>query len=273
MFAIVSIAGYGQSLLDRISAEHKVLQQDVWYGYTRIVFEFEGHQAWIVEPKGEWKEGHPWTWTMQWAEAFVERTGVLDLLAKGWCHVTIDTFKHRMDDEGLRMSRAFQKHLVERFGFAPKTRLVGMSWGGFFSVRYAAAFPECVDRLYLDAPLLTLGGGFDARMDVGPWAAMPPNDGDWLADPRMPVNMGEALAKTGIPILLLYGGQDQTVDPTLNCEPFAARFKAAGGNITIEKRPAFGHHPHGEEIGKTAPISDFLSENERLGSSPFMDRR
>ena len=74
----------------------------------------------------------------------------------------------------------------------------------------------------------------------------------------MPVNMGETLAKAGIPILLLYGGQDQTVDPTLNCEPFAARFKAAGGDITIRKRPAFGHHPHGEEIGKTAVIADFL---------------
>ena len=263
MFAIVSIAGYGQSLLDRISAEHNVLRQDVWYGYSRIVFDFEGHQAWIVEPKGEWRDGHPWTWTMQWAEAFVERTGVLDLLSKGWRHATIDTYKHRMDDEGLRISRAFQKYLVEKLAFAPKARLVGMSWGGFFSVRYATAFPECVDRIYLDAPLLTLGGGFDAMMDVGPWAKMPPKDGDWLADPRMPVNMGEALAKGGIPILLLYGGQDQTVNPALNCEPFAARFKAAGGDITIRKRPAFGHHPHGEEIGKTAVIADFLISSVR----------
>ena len=84
---------------------------------------------------------------MQWAEAYVDRTGVLDLLAKGWHHVTIDTFRHRMDEEGLRVSRAFQKFLVEELGFAQKANLVGMSWGGFFSTRYAATFPECVGKI------------------------------------------------------------------------------------------------------------------------------
>ena len=251
-------------LADQVAAHHKVLKRDVWYGYQRTIFDFEGHKAWIVEPKGEWREDHPWTWTMQWAEAYVERTGVLDLLAKGWRHVTIDTFEHRMDEEGLRVSRAFQKYLVEELGFTPKAKLVGMSWGGFFSVRYATAFPECVAKIYLDAPLLTLGGGFELIMKIGPWAAMPPKDGDWLADPRMPVNMAEAVAKAGIPVFILYGGQDQTVRPELNCEPFAERFKAAGGKIEVHRRFAYGHHPHGEEHGRTERIADFLEDETRV---------
>ena len=254
------------SLADRIAASHRIVGRDTWHGYSRVVFEFEGHTAWIVEPDDEWTAGHPWTWTMQWADAFVERTGVLDLLAKGWRHVTIDTFGHRMDEEGLRVSRAFQKYLVEELGFAAKARLVGMSWGGFFSVRYATAFPECVARIYLDAPLLTFGGGFGATAEaplgsaaeIGPWAAMPPEDGDWLADPRMPVNMAGAGAKNGIPILLLYGARDDLVRPALNCEPFAERFKAAGGDIRVVRREEFGHHPHGEDPGRTHIIADFL---------------
>ena len=255
------------SLLNLIAAKHKVIRQDMWHGYSRVIFDFKGHQAWIVVPNGEWAAGHPWTWTMQWADAYVERTGVPDMLGKGWRHVTIDTFSHRMDEEGLRVSQAFQKYLVDELGFAAKANLVGMSWGGFFSVRYAAAFPDCVSRIYLDAPLLTLGGGFGvsdgapsgAAAQIGPWAGMLPKDGDWLADPRMPVNMAGAIAKAGIPVLLLYGDHDQTVKPAYNCEPFAERFKAAGGTIAVRKRAAFGHHPHGEDPGATRRITDFFT--------------
>ena len=254
-----------EGVAQKIAATKKVLRSDTWYGYNRTVFDFEGHEAWIVSPKCDPAAGLPWTWTMQWAEAYVDRTGVLDLLAKGWHHVTIETFQHRMDEEGLRVSRAFQKFLVEEIGFAPKACLVGMSWGGFFSTRYAAAFPECVGKIYLDAPLMNFDGFAEVggtptenAAQIGPWANMPPADGNWSADPRMPVNMADPLAKTGIPILLLYGGQDATVPPAKNCELFAERFKAAGGKIDIRHRGLYGHHPHGEDPNKTSSIVSFF---------------
>ena len=256
-------------LREKIEAAFPGAVCDTWHGYERIRFAFEGHDAWIVEPEKELALGRPWTWTMQWADAFVDRTGVLDLLARGWLHVHIDTFAHRMDEEGLRVSRALQRFLVETLDFAPRARLVGMSWGGFFSVRYAARFPDCVACIYLDAPLLTfadfahLGAASTPTEEaavIGPWAAMPPKNGDWKADPRMPVNMAEALAAAHIPVLLLYGGQDATVSPAKNAEAFAARFQAAGGEITIEYRHLFGHHPHGLDPDKTAPIVDFFAK-------------
>ncbi len=254
-----------EGVAQRIAATKKVLRSDTWYGYKRTVFDFEGHEAWVVSPKCEPAAGLPWTWTMQWAEAYVDRTGVLDLLAKGWHHVTIDTFRHRMDDEGLRVSRAFQKFLAEELGFAPKANLVGMSWGGFFSTRYAATFPECVGKIYLDAPLMNFDGfakvggtPTENAAQIGPWATMPPAGGDWSADPRMPVNMADQIAKAGIPILLLYGGQDATVPPSRNCELFAERFKAVGGKIDIRHRALYGHHPHGEDPNKTSSIVSFL---------------
>ena len=254
-------------LKEKIAASRAIVREDVWHGYNRIVFDFEGHTAWVVEPKKGPALGCPWTWTMQWADAYVERTGVLDLLSQGWRHVTIDMFGNRMDDEGLRVSRAFQRFLVDELGFAPKANLVGMSWGGFFSVRYAAANPDCVSKIYLDAPLLTFAGfasggasstptALAAR--IGPWADRPPEDGDWLADARMPVNMAEKVAAAGIPVLLLYGGQDQTVPPALNCELFAERFKAAGGRIDVRKRGLYGHHPHGEDPGQADVIANFF---------------
>ena len=254
-----------EGVAQRIAATKKVLRSDTWYGYKRTVFDFEGHEAWVVSPKCEPAAGLPWTWTMQWAEAYVDHTGVLDLLAKGWHHVTIETFQHRMDEEGLRVSRAFQKFLVEELGFAPKACLVGMSWGGFFSTRYAAAFPECVGKIYLDAPLMNFDGfakvggtPTENAAQIGPWANMPPADGNWSTDSRMPVNMADRLAKAGIPILLLYGGQDATVPPAKNCELFAEKFKAAGGKIDIHHRALYGHHPHGEDPDKTSSIVSFF---------------
>lgn len=258
-------------LKDIIRLKCDIVRTDKWHGYSRIVFKFQGHEAWVVEPGCVPRADRAWTWTMQWADAFVERTGVLDLLARGWHHVTIDTFRYRMNEEGLRVSRAFQKFLVEELGFKQKANLVGMSWGGFFSTRYASRHPECVLKMYLDAPLLVLDRlrglpeadtAEKAERIIGPWARMKRKSGEWKDDPKMPVNLAEKLAKSGIPILLLYGSEDQTVPPMLNSEVFIKKFIDAGGKINVRRRYLYGHHPHGEEPGRINVITGFFENNQ-----------
>ena len=78
----------GTALCDVIAKDHKVLGQDMWYGHKRTKFSFKGRTAWVVEPSVAPLAGKPWTWTMQWADAFVPRTGVPDLLKRGFHHVT-----------------------------------------------------------------------------------------------------------------------------------------------------------------------------------------
>lgn len=246
----------GQSVRAKIAKDHKILAEDMWQGFRRTKFDFNDRAAWVVEPSRAPLAGKPWTWTMQWAEAFVDRTGVPKLLEQGFHHATLEAFDLRATDEGLAQFAAFQKYLVEELGLAPQANLVGMSWGGFFSTRYAAKYPANVRKIYLDAPLLNFDGF--GQEQTGPWAKIPPADGNWNADPRMPVNLAEAIAKAGIPVLLLYGGQDQTVPPPKNCELFAARFKAAGGKIDVLKRGLFGHHPHGVDPDKTDAITGFF---------------
>ncbi len=254
----------GESLKAKIAAKYQVTGWDMWYGYRRIYFNFKGHTACVTEPSVEPAQGRPWTWTMQWWEAFVDRSGVLPLLKAGYHHVWIDGFEYRGDDEGLKLFSDFQDFLVSDLGFAKKTRLIGMSWGGFFSTRYAAAYPDKVAKIYLDAPLLNLDAlngraatpTEDAKR-IGPWAFKRPEAG-WLSSPEMPVNMAEKIAAQKIPVLLLYGGQDHTVDPKVSCELFARRFKEAGGKIEIENRTAFGHHPHGLDPNKTGRIASFF---------------
>lgn len=234
-----------------------VRKTDLWYGFERTKFTFNGRTAWIVKPSVPPQKGLPWTWTMQWAEAFVPRTGVPDLLAKGYHHVTLEAFDLRATEAGLAEFAAFQDFLVKELNFAPKANLVGMSWGGFFSVRYAAAYPQNVRRIYLDAPLLNFDGFAPDR--IGPWRKSIPAGGIWSDDPRMPVNLAAPIARAGIPVLLLYGGKDLSVPPEKNCLLFIPRFQAAGGKIDVVARPEFGHHPHGLEAGKTQKIVDFFS--------------
>ena len=250
---------FGGVLTEKIAAQHKVTRTDNWYGFDRTVFDFDGYEAWIVEPKaGTERKGRPWTWTMQWATAFVPRTGVPKLLADGYHHVTIITFKDKMDATGLKASAKFQKYLVDELGFAPKADLIGMSWGGFFSTRYAANYPENVDKVYLDAPLLMFKDG-RPKHDIGPWLQMMPVDGKWGNHPEMPLNLAEKLAKTGIPVFLVYGGQDKSCPAEQNAIPFIERFKAAGGekNLKVLYREYFGHHPHGMELDDPAIVRFF----------------
>jgi dienelactone hydrolase len=252
VFAVHAVAG---ELTAKIGEKFKIVKTDTFAGGERTVFDFNGYEAWVVEPTAPIAEGKPWTWTMQWATAFVPRTPVSKMLAKGWHHVTVNTFKHRMDEEGLKISKAFQDYLVNDLGFAAKTRLIGMSWGGFFSVRYTATYPDAVKSIYLDAPLMSFNSFTKAKGD-GPWKNSVPAEG-WANDPRMPVNMAAQVAAAKIPVLLLYGGQDQTVDPKDNCELFIPRVKDAGGDIKVVRRYAYGHHPHGVEIDDTS-IADFF---------------
>ena len=262
-------------LARRIAEDHKVLSVEDWHGGRRIEFDFNGYNAWLVAPpKGTpVAEGRPWTWTMQWREAFVDRTGASEMLRRGWHHAAIDTYMHRMDSTGLEVNRAFQRYLVERLGLKARASLIGMSWGGFFSVRYAATYADCVDRIYLDAPLLTFHGH---RGDLAPdtWAERVcggsewrsgPQGKSWESDPRMPVNMVAPIAEARIPVLLLYGGQDQSVKPGLNAELFSARMRAAHGVLHVgvndaegRGRALFGHHPHGLEIDQQGKLAEFF---------------
>ena len=249
----------------KIAATHKILVSDSWGGGHRIIFDFGGRRAWIVEPESP-AEGRPWAWTMQWMGAYLNRTGAPDLVGDGFYHVHLEAFDTRASDEGLKALADFQNYLVRELGFAPKANLIGMSWGGFYSVRYANAFPENVARIYLDAPLLNFDGfGGDATKTpteaaalIGPWAKSMPENGNWSTDPRMPVNMAGAIAAAKIPVYLLYGGQDQTVNPALNCERFVLAFKNAGGDIRVEKRDLYGHHPHGFEHGDIPRIVEYF---------------
>jgi len=220
-----------------------------WYGFTRHNFTFEGCNAWLVEPKYPAGDGR-WSWCTVWPEAFVKRVGIIDLLEHGFYHVHIDAFAYKASPKGVDIMHRFQEKLVA-MGLAPKANLIGMSWGGYFSLRYTETYPDCVAAIYLDAPVCNSADPavvnhpeHRARLD-----AIMENYGmtyEELSVSKLnPLNNVEAIANAKIPILAAIGLCDLSVDHETNFDLFEQKFIQLGGSIRTIRRNYWGHHPHG----------------------------
>ena len=242
---------------------------ETWYGYRRHNFELDGHTGFIVEPPHP-APGLPWSWCLQWAEAFVPRTPALQLLERGFHHVHFNVFDTYMNEEGIRLQEKFYA-MLQSMHFNPKAALIGMSYGGLFSLRWAAEHPETVGAMYLDAPVCDLA--FAAKQKEGNqrylhfaeeaakhFIAYNAPDAEALEKhPLSPLNNYQKIAEAGIPILAIRSGQDLSVIPESNIDILEERIKNAGGNIQIIRRDLYGHHPHG--LDDPTPLTGFILQH------------
>ncbi|MBR2373204.1 MAG: alpha/beta fold hydrolase [Lentisphaeria bacterium] len=220
-------------------------QTDQWYGFTRHHLEFEGCKAWIVEPDYPAGDGR-WSWCTVWPEAFVKRVGIVDLLNHGFYHVHIDAFAFRASPEGVRIMSKFQDFLVS-MGLSPKANLIGMSWGGYFSLRYAEENPNRIAAIYLDAPLCNAADPEDKVGDRN--QAISDNyklTTEELKSSKLnPINNVAPIVEARIPLMAAVGEDDIVVNIDSNFNILEKRIIELGGTIKTIRRGAWGHHPHG----------------------------
>lgn len=244
-----------------------------WHGYRRHNFVLEGRPGFIVEPPHP-AVGLPWSWCIQWAEAFVPRTPALQLLDRGFHHVFFDVFSTYMNEEGMRLLEKFYA-MLQNMHFHKKAALIGMSYGGLFSLRWAAEHPDAVGAIYLDAPLCSLSSladrlergavpenlrGFLEKEANNHFAAFKVNSAEGLRKhPLNPMNNYLPIAEAKIPILAIRSGQDQSVLPEENIDLLAEKLKAAGGKIEVIRRDLYGHHPHG--LDDPTPLTGFILQH------------
>ncbi len=224
---------------------------DEWYGFTRHTFEVDGCKAWVVEPHYAAGDGR-WSWCTVWPESFVERVGITALLEHGFYHAHVDAYKTSASPEGIAIMRHFHDILVG-LGLSEKANLIGMSWGGFFSLRYAEENPQHVAAIYLDAPVCNAA-------DRNPCAAdrlemicknyrLTPEQLD--KSPLNPINNLKPLVDNKIPMMASTGEDDLVVLVKDNINIVEARLKELGYEFPIMRRPAWGHHPHGRDDVKS----------------------
>lgn len=225
---------------------------DEWKAHKRILFQVDGRESFIVVPKVSAK-GNPWAWRTEFFGAF--DTVDTALLEKGW-HLAY----HRVSNmygcpTSIEYMRAFQEDVTDAYGLNPKAVLFGFSRGGLYAVNYAAAYPDKVCALYLDAPVLDIlswpGGKGKGTGSTDCWADCLKiyglTESTAVHFKQNPMDRAEKLAKDGIPIIAVVGLADRCVPYTENMLPFKERYQMAGGDVRIIGKPGCDHHPHSLE--------------------------
>ena len=224
--------------------------EKTWHGFLMKEFLFEGYEAVLVLPKQPLLGGCIVLKTEYWdAIPDVERR-----LGEAGLYLAYIKNRTRFatKDDCDRKAR-FVYYLSKTYGLNPKCILIGMSCGGAHAVRFAGFYPELVQCVYLDAPVLNYSS-FPGKVGVlgceqvwqGEFLVAYPGVSRWqlLSFQEHPLCMAEILIKHRIPILLVWGTDDRLVPYEENgwlLEEACTGFDQLTV-ICVQNR---GHHPHG----------------------------
>ena len=163
----------------------------------------------------------------------------------------------------------FQEHIVDCFSLYKKTVLFGFSRGGLYAFNYTVAYPEAVEVVYLDAPVLDVrswpGGFGKAECYPKEWqeCLLAYGEAEETAATfnQNPIDKIEQFAKSKIPVIIVAGGADEIVPFEENAKILAHRLKEMGGRVELIIKPDCGHHPH--SLDNPSPIVDFILNNTK----------
>lgn len=241
------------------------MNTELWHGFQMTRFTFEDREAIIVFPK-EVRSGSPWALKAEYWNAFPDVE--ISLLAQGY-HVAYVKNQHRwFTREECDLKARFVRFVSETYGLNPKCIPVGMSCGGGYAVKFGGLYPELIQCMYIDAPVLNL-------------CSIPGKHGNPLCETlwkeeftfaypgltryqlpgsqEHPICFAEVMLAHGIPVVLVHGKEDQTVIYEENGKLLEELYKGSGLLTTIAVNGR-GHHPHGM-IGDNSVIVDFILEH------------
>lgn len=237
-----------------------------WEGFDRYDYSFNGQPAIIVAPK-QALPGNPWAWRGEFFGAFANADAAL--VAKGFHLVYLGVPNQFGGPNAIAAWDKFYAELTQRFGFAKKMALIGLSRGGLYCFNWAAANPEKVACIYADAAVCDFKswpGGKLKNLGKGDGSAEEwknllnayyfEADADAIAYRWNPVDNLKPLADAHIPLLHVYGDADSVVPWDENTGVIAERYRKLGGSIELISKPGVGHHPHG--LSDPTPIVDFI---------------
>jgi pimeloyl-ACP methyl ester carboxylesterase len=235
-----------------------------WSGCDRYDFQCDGRKAIVVVPKQP-APGNPWLWRGEFFGAFP--TVDEALLAKGW-HVAYLACPNTFGStETMEHWGAFYKMLTGQHAFSKKPVLLGMSRGGLYVYRWAAAHPDQVGLIYGDAPVCDIkswpGGKFKGKGSPRDWKLFQDvyhfdeqQAMDWKGNP---IDILEPIARARIPIIHVAGDADDVVPVDENTMVVKERYEKLGGHVELIVKKGVGHHPH--SLADPTPIVDYILKN------------
>ncbi|MDR2440985.1 MAG: alpha/beta hydrolase [Planctomycetaceae bacterium] len=235
-----------------------------WNGFESYEFEVGQQACRVVIPKHA-LEGKPWVWrAVFWGH---EPQTEIALLNKGYYAAFISCSDLLGSPQHLKERDEFYNFLTEQYGFSKKPVLLGMSRGGFCSLRWAIANPVKVSCLYIDAPVCDFkswpGGKGKGKGSSGDWQQVLKlynlTEEEALKFNGNPVDSLKLLAEQKVPILSVCGDSDDVVPYEENTAILAERYRNMNAPIEVILKQGIGHHPH--SLKDPTPIVEFILKN------------
>ena len=218
-----------------------------------IKFDFNGYEATVIRPE------HPngkWIWKTEFLTAFdgAERA----LLDMGYTRVYYRISDKYGSYRAVRLMHDFYHFIVKEYALDPKCILFGFSRGGLYAFNFALFYPQYVDKIYLDAPVLDMRTwppkGTREREQV--YQEYTLNEDTLERFSGHPIENLKEFFNLNIPLLLIAGGADEAVPFDRNAGRMIDYCKENGIAITSIVKPECKHHPH--SLADVAPIVSFI---------------
>ncbi len=229
-----------------------------WNGCNRYDFVLAGRDCIVVTPKNP-APGNPWIWRPAFFDAFppVDKA----LLEKGF-HITYMDLTHLYGTpRAVELGNMFYNTLCHDYGLSNRVVVEGLSRGGYYTFNWAAANPDKVACLYVDAPVCDLTSWPGKQKNPELWDALLK---EWdVEDVQSEEGFcGNALCKVNtlvenhIPVMAVCGLADDVVPYSDNFQKVGRAMQERGGIVEQILKPGCGHHPHSLE--NPEPVVDFI---------------
>ena len=218
-----------------------------------ITLQFNGYDATVILPD---KPNGKWIWKTEFLHAFEDSE--LKLLEMGYTRVTYKIRDMWGSPRAVRMMNKFQKFIVKEFNLYEKAILFGFSRGGTYAFNYALFYPDFVEKVYLDAPVLDLqtltGPGEHLLEQIYNEYSL--TEETIKSFKGHPINNLKEFFDAEIPLLLIAGRADEVVPFEENAKKMMDFCKENAISITSIVKPDCKHHPH--SLDNLNPIIDFV---------------
>lgn len=234
---------------------------EIWHGYQAEKFKFLDRDAIIVFPK-EKKAGVPFALKTEYWGAFPHVE--LALLERGIPLAWVQNTSRFATKEDSDVKAQFVAYLSKTYHLLEKCIPIGMSCGGAHAINFAGDYPHLIHRIFIDAPVLNFMSfpakpAFEKIWEQEFKKAYPGIGRHQLLNfERHPINKAPILLEKKIPIIMVWGTEDQTVPYEENGALLEEAF-AGSDLLKVIKVYCRGHHPHGL-LGDQSEIVDFLLE-------------
>ena len=222
---------------------------------TVKTFEFNGYTGTVIIPENP---NGKWIWKTEFLYAFDQAERAL--LEQGYTRVNYGISDKYGSYNAVRLMHKFYNYVVKEFNLDKKCSLFGFSRGGLYAFNFALFYPECVEKVYLDAPVLDMKS-WPPKGSVEQGQAFEEyglNADTLLTFKGNPIDNLDEFFSLGLPLLLIAGGADEVVAFEENSGKLIKYCQEKGIKITSIVKPEGLHHPH--SLDDVTPIVDFITK-------------